>query len=234
MDMSARRKLVVGVAAALVVAGGGAAVGANTFGSPKEENQAVIADAAKQLGIEPAKLSDALKKALENRVDAAVAAGRLTKEEGEALKARIDSGDAPLFPAGRPHGFRHDEGFRHHDGFGHHGPKLDTVATYLGLTEEQLRSELRDGKTLAQIATAHGKTVDGLVGALVDAAGKKLDEAVAAGRLTRAEANSMLAGLKERITDFVNGRFPHPFSDHHGKRGFRGGPGAFFGPPPGP
>jgi hypothetical protein len=44
----------------------------------------------------------------------------------------------------------------------------------------------------------------------------------------------MLAGLRERITDFVNGRFPHPFGDHHGRHGFRAGPGALFGPPPGP
>jgi len=218
MHMSAKHKLVAGAAAVLVVAGGGAAIGANTFGSPKEESQAVIDDAAKQLGIAPSKLSDALKTALKNRVDAAVEAGRLSKAEGDALKARIESaGVVPLFPVGpRPHGF------------GHHGPNLDAAASYLGLTEAQLRTELQSGKTLAQVATAHGKTVEGLVGALVAEAGKKLDAAVAADRLTRAEADSMLAGLKERITDFVNGRFPRPFRDH---RGFRGGPHAPFGPP---
>jgi hypothetical protein len=217
MHMSAKRKVAVGAAALLVVAGGGAAVGANTFGSPKEESQAVIDDAAQQLGIAPSKLSDALKTALKNRVDAAIEAGRLSKAEGDALKARIDSGGVPHFPAG----------LRSH-GFGHHGSNLDAAATYLGLTEGQLRTELRGGKTLAQVATAHGKTAQGLVGALVAEAGKKLDEAVATGRLTRADADSMLAGLKQRITDFVNGRFPRPFRDH---RGFRGGPHAPFGPP---
>ena len=222
MQAIPKRKLVAGVAAALVVAGGGAAIGANTFGSPKEESDAVIADAAKQLGIEPSKLSAALTKALENRVDAAVAAGRLTKAEGEALKGRIDTGIVPLFHAGG------------RDGFRHHGPSLDTAATYLGLTEAQLRSELDSGQTLAGIARAHGKTAGGLVGALVDAAEEKLDAAVAAGRLSRAGADSMLAGLKERITHFVNGRFRHPFRDHHGRHGFGAGPGAFFGPPPGP
>ena len=218
----ARRKLVAGAAAALAVAGGGVAVGATAFGSPKEESQAVIADAAKQLGIEPAKLSAALKQALENRVDAAVAAGRITKAQGDALKARIESGEVPLFPAGGHHVFRH------------HGPNLDTAATYLGITEAQLRTELEGGKTLAQIAAAHGKTAEGLVDALLKAAKAKLDAAVTAGRLTRAEADSMLAGLKDRISDFVNGRFPQPFGDHHGRRGFRGGPPAFFGPPSGP
>jgi len=227
MDTSARRKLAAGAAAALVVAGGGVAVGAKAFGTPKEDSQAVIADAAKQLGIEPAKLSAALKTALKHRVDAAVAAGRLTKAQGDALKARIDSGEAPLFPAGG----RHPRGFGHH-AFGHHGEKLDAAAAYLGLTEEQLRTELESGKTLAQIATAHGKTADGLVNALVDAANKKLDAAVAAGRLTRQQADSLLKGLEAHIADFVNGRFPRPFGHHPGMRGFRGGAPGLFGPPP--
>ena len=128
------------------------------------------------------------------------------------MKARIQSGEAPLFPTGRPRGF----GLRHH---GHHGPKLDAAATYLGLTEAQLRTELRSGKTLAQIAKAHGKTAEGLVQALVDAANKKLDAAVTAGRLTRAEADSMLAELKKRTTDLVNGSFPGRFGEHRGIHG---------------
>jgi hypothetical protein len=221
MDTSAKRKLAAGVAAALVVAGGGVAIGAKAFSSPKQESEAVIADAAKQLGIEPAKLSAALKTALKHRVDAAVEAGRLTKAQGDALKARIDSGEMSLFPVGG----------HHPHGFGHHELKLDAAAAYLGLTEEQLQNELEGGKTLAQIATAHGKTAAGLVDALVAAARKKLDEAVAAGRLTRAEADSLLTGLEQRITDFVNGRFPQPFRHHPDMRGFRGGPPGIFGHP---
>ena len=79
MDKNTKRKVAAGAAAALAVAGGGVAIGATQIGSPKEESQAVVADAAKQLGIEPSKLSAALQKALEDRVDAAVAAGTITK-----------------------------------------------------------------------------------------------------------------------------------------------------------
>jgi hypothetical protein len=221
MEWHAKRKLAVGAAAALAVAGGGVAIGATQFGSPKEESQAVVADAAKQLGIEPAKLSAALEKALENRVDAAVAAGRLSKDEGDELKTRIESGELPLSFAGGPH-----------RRFGHPGPKLDVVTTYLGLTDDELRTELRSGKTLAQIATAHGKTAEGLVQALLDAKKKKLDAAVSAGRLTRSEEDSLLAGLKQRITDFVNGRFPRPFAERRGLRGFRGVPPLWGRPHP--
>jgi hypothetical protein len=198
--MTSRLKptLVAGAVAGLAVAGGGAAFAATQFGSPQQENQAVVNDAAKQLGVEPTALSAALKKALENRVDEAVAAGRLTKAQGDAIKQRIESGNVPLFAGpGR--------GFIHHDGaFG----GLDAAATYLGLTEAQLHTQLESGKSLADVAKAQGKTVDGLVQALVNAAKKKLDAGVAAGRLTRSQADSILAGLKSRVTAFVNGAAP--------------------------
>ena len=38
---------------------------------------------------------------------------------------------------------------------------LAAAATYLGLTEAELRTELQAGKTLAQVAKAKDKSVDG-------------------------------------------------------------------------
>src|SRR5262245_18996013 len=153
--MKRNRKLIFGAAALLAAAGGGVAIAASDS-SPKEENQAIINDAAQQLGISPSKLSDALKKALSDRVDAAVAAGRITKAEGDALKQRIESDEFPLFFGPQHPGYDHGA-------FG----GLDAAASYLGITEEQLRTELESGKTLAQVAQARGKSVDGLVDALV-------------------------------------------------------------------
>jgi polyhydroxyalkanoate synthesis regulator phasin len=193
--LSHKRKLAIGVAAALAVAGGGAAIAATQLGSPREESQAILNDAATQLGVEPGALSDALKKALSNRVDAWVEAGRLTKEQGAELKQRIESGEVPLL------GLR---AFGHHGPHGH-GASLDAAAEYLGLTEDALREELESGKTLAQVARDHDKSVDGLVQALYDEAKGKLDDAVADGRLTRAQADAILEDLKPRITAFVNG-----------------------------
>jgi polyhydroxyalkanoate synthesis regulator phasin len=205
---SLKPKVIAGAVAGLAVAGGGAAIAANQLGSPKQESQAVLNDAAKQLGVAPSALSAALKKALENRVDDAVAAGRLTKAQGDELKQRIASGGLPLF--GGP-------GF-HHDGpFG----GLDAAATYLGLTDAQLRTQLESGKSLADVAKAQGKTVDGLVQAIVDSAKKKLDAAVADGRLTQSRADSLLSELKSHAADFVNGTAPRL-----GFRDFRGGPPA--------
>lgn len=111
---------------------------------------------------------------------------------------------------------------------------LETAASYLGLTRDELREQLRDGDTLADIARGEGTSVDGLVQALVDAAKKKLDEAVASGRLTRDRADMIEQGLEERTTDLVNGELRRgPFGpDRRFDSGFRfhGDSSPFGGP----
>ena len=100
-NVTRRKKLTFAAGAAgvaFVVAGLGAAgaIAASRMLSPNEESKAVIDDAAAQLGVEPSELSDALKEALKNRVDEAVEAGRLTKEQADELKKRIDSDEYPM------------------------------------------------------------------------------------------------------------------------------------------
>jgi len=215
MRKRTRRTLVAGAGAALAVAGGGAALAAQATGGA--ESQAIVDDAAKQLGVDPAKLSDALKQALANRVDEAVQAGTLTEAQGTMLKQRIGAGAFPLFGG---HGLRGPGGGGHHRGFGH----LEAAAAYLGVTEAALRTSLESGTTLAQVAKEKGKSVDGLVAALVAAETKELDAAVTAGHLTKAQRDQIVSGLKERITALVDGKRPA------GGPRFRHGHG-FDGPP---
>jgi uncharacterized protein YidB (DUF937 family) len=203
-----KRKIVAGAAVALAVGITGAAIAATKHGnSPRNESKAVISDAAKQLGIEPAKLSSALKKAVEDRIDAAVAAGRLTKAQGAELKQRIESNGFPLVapPFGGPFD---GPGHGHFGDHGLHG--LDAAASYLGLSEDALRAKLESGKTLAQVAKDQGKSVEGLVAALKADLRQHLDRAVADGHLTQAEEDQILAQADQRLTDLVNGKFPGP------------------------
>jgi hypothetical protein len=210
-----KKRVLAGAVAGVAVAGGGAALAANHFSSPQQESQAVVNDAAKQLGVQPSQLSAALKKALENRVDAAVAAGRITKAQGDEMKKRIESGALPLF--GPPMGREDHHGF---GPFDHHGfgpfADLDAAASYLGLSEAQLRTKLESGSSLAAVAKAQGKTVSGLVDALYADAKKHLDSAVAAGRLNKTEEARVLSGLKTRLTDVVSGEHPWFHEDHRG------------------
>jgi hypothetical protein len=55
------------------------------------------------------------------------------------------------------------------NGLGNKGSYFTAAATYIGITEAQLRTELGTDKSLADVAIAHGKTRDGLIAALVAA-----------------------------------------------------------------
>src|SRR3954470_6126246 len=128
--------LVVGGAALAVVGGGGAALaaGGNPFGG-SNDRQAVLNGAAQRLNVKPAELQSALKQAMLDRIDAALEAGRITQEQATELKARVNAGDGlgALFGPGRGgHGLHH----------GGPGAGLDAAATYLGLTQAQLRTQL--------------------------------------------------------------------------------------------
>ena len=95
--------------------------------------------------------------------------------------------------------------------FGAPGPHvggLDAAATYLGLSEDALHSQLEAGKTLAQVAQAQGKSVQGLKDAIVADAKSHLDAAVKDGRITQAQADAMLTELKSHVDDLVNGKLP--------------------------
>lgn len=226
--MCMRRPYWIGlVVVAVAVAAAGGAVAATKLESHGAGSQAVINDAAHRLNVSPGALSSALRKALDDQIDAAVTAGRLTKEQGEALKAHIDSGRFPLLG-----GF----GFRFHDhrfGFGFRermppmfGASLHAVTSYLDITPAQLRSALLAGKSLAQIAVAHGKTAHGVVSALLGAAKSRLDRAVADGRLSSAQERSTLSKLRTVFGDLVDGELA---AGMHGRPLFGFGFGFGFG-----
>ena len=213
-----RNKVVVGAVAAAALVGGGTAIAAGQLGSD-EEQQAILNDAAQELGVEPSALSQALEHAVAARIDAAVADGELTQEQADALKQRLEAEGVGIFGFGPPDGFHGGPHVGLHAG-------LDAAAQYLGLTEAELHEQLESGQTLAEMAAEQGKTVEGLEQALIDAAKEDIAAAVEAGRLTQAQADEILSDLSDRIDDVVNGTFPPGGPGRHGPRD--GGP-----PPPG-
>src|SRR3954447_2120163 len=106
-----KRTLVVGGAALAIVGGSGAALAAGgdgLFGS--SERQAFLDDAAGKLNVKSADLEKALQQAYDDRIDAAVKAGRLTQAQADELKARAKANgglpflDGPGFHRGGFHG----------------------------------------------------------------------------------------------------------------------------------
>jgi hypothetical protein len=224
MRKPSKRAAVIGAAVAVAAGGavGGALAASGTF-DPAAQRQAFLTDAAGRLGVTSTKLDAALKAAAIDRVDAAPAAGQITQAQADAMKAAINAGELPL-------GFGYGRGFGHEGGM-HGGMYLGAAATYLGLTEDQLRTQLESGTSLADVAKAQGKSVDGLKQAIISDVQTKLDQAVTNGRLTSTQRDQILADLTARIDALINGtQSALPKSAF--RDGFRFAPGGFAGPPP--
>ena len=84
------------------------------------------------------------------------------------------------------------------------GGPLKSAAAFIGITVEQLRTELRAGKSMAQVATTKGKTEADLEAAIVADAQKHLASAVADGKLTSEKAAQALERLKANVDQIVN------------------------------
>jgi hypothetical protein len=177
--------LAAAVAAVVLAAGASSALAA--------DRPSLVDQVAARLGVTPEQLRSAFRATLVARVDAAVAAGKLTPEQGARLKDRIAKANG--LGLGAVAGKRKALGQRLGHRLGAKGP----VAAYLGMTRAALVAELRKGQSLAQIATARGKSVDGLVAAMVAPLEARLAKAVENDRLTKQRADALL----ERITDRV-------------------------------
>jgi hypothetical protein len=86
------------------------------------------------------------------------------------------------------------------------GATLPAAAQYLGVSESQLHAQLRSGRTLAQVADAHGHTRAQLVAAILAARKVRLDVAREKGQLTAAEEQVAVKQLRKRIERAVDRR----------------------------
>ena len=184
-----------------------------------------LADVAKAQSKDLAGLKTAILDAAKTDLDKAVADKKLTQSQADdiynGLKSHIDD----LVQANVK--LRHFGGPGHPDiGFGF-GADTAAAAKYLGLDESALRDKLRKGQSLADVAKAQNKDVQGLEDAIVASQKARLDQAVSDKKLTQSEADAMLAKLKSHVGDLVNATPP----DRPTFRARRGaGPRFFFGP----
>ena len=79
---------------------------------------------------------------------------------------------------------------------------LGLAAAYIGIEPKALVAEL-NGRSLAQVATAHGKTTAGLKAALLAPFEARLDKAVASGRVSSADAQARLARISDRLDALI-------------------------------
>lgn len=172
--------------------------GTGTTGQTNKQSlyQDFIGKLASNLGISDSTSVDtAVRTTLKQMVDEQQAAGRLTAEQATALKDRIDAGDFPGDFAGVGRFGRQGRGGmmgriergKHRAGGqgamvpGAMGAQIDELAGFFGESAAQLRAELQQGKSLTDIATAHGKTQDQLKTFLLDLAQSRIDAMIGNG-----------------------------------------------------
>lgn len=103
------------------------------------------------------------------------------------------------------------------------GPELDRnvdkLASLLGVTANELTSSLKNGKSLAEIATAQNVKVQTVIQQLVNDRKTDLQQELKDGKITQAQYDERVADLTGRITDLVNGTRPSVGPEHrHGSR----------------
>jgi len=78
------------------------------------------------------------------------------------------------------------------------------AANTIGVKPAELRSDLKAGQSVADVATAKGVSVDTVVNAVVKDTSAKIDQAVSNGKLTQARADAFKAKLPALVTKLVN------------------------------
>jgi polyhydroxyalkanoate synthesis regulator phasin len=156
---------------------------------------------AAQLGISVDELQTAQDAARTQMIDDAVASGRITEEQAERLRNA------------EPGELRRGFGMRVRHAIGN---AFQAAAEILGLTAEEVRASLAEGKSLNDLAAEQG--VSDLEAQLVAELTAGIQAKVADGSITQEQADGMLENLTERVANLV---------DHEGGK-FRG---RFGGPP---
>ncbi|NND74582.1 MAG: hypothetical protein HKN44_06205 [Ilumatobacter sp.] len=99
---------------------------------------------------------------------------------------------------------------------GHRGPGgrfgraavSEAVTDLLGIDGDDLRQQLRDGSTLADIAAANGVEVQALIDTLVDEAEARVATALESGKIDQTKADDITSQIEDKVTDLVNGERP--------------------------
>jgi hypothetical protein len=152
-----------------------------------------LAQIAKGQGKSSQGLIDALLAAAKVKLDAKVKAGTLgkAKEADTLAKLRVQLGQLMTKSFGAPAKIP--------------AVYLTPILAYLQIDDRTLEQELRSGKSLAQIAVAHGKTAAGVTDAILGPIRAQLDAQVAAGKLTTSDHDALLAQAQVTVAKLVAG-----------------------------
>ena len=148
---------------------------------------------ATNLGVTVEKLQTAVRDALKSTIAKMLTDGKLTQQQADNANGFIDKLPFNNQPFG---GFLGERGFGRmgmRGGFFMGTTAFDAAAKALGMTTQDLMTELRSGKTLADVATEKNVKADDVKAAIVGAVNAQVDQAVKDGKLTQTQADNIKA-----------------------------------------
>lgn len=161
-----------------------------------------------------------------------VTAGTITQAQSTAILAALQAAH-PARPAiGGGEGGGPNGGGKGGPGGFNLQEDITVVTSTLGITADQLKTDLAAGKSLATIA---GAKTSALITALVAAETTEINARVTSGQITQAQATTLIAGLTTAVTTIVNSTPPVGGPGHGGRgHGMGGGMGGGAGAPGAP
>ncbi len=188
--------------------------GTESNGQGVKYGQVFLDKLAALLNIDRSKLDSAIKDAGKQTADEAVKNGDMTQSQADKVKERIDQGQPGWFGMPGCFGKMGRPFFGRADGkalLGNKDTVLKAVADKLGMTVEDLQAAFKSGKSLADLEKEKGVSDQDLRAAVADAIKPQLDQAVADGKMTQKQADSIIDSIK-------NGKFPMMFGWDRGHR----------------
>ncbi|MCL5960111.1 MAG: hypothetical protein M1358_12505 [Chloroflexi bacterium] len=219
--MLERKKLLIGIGAALVIVGSLAAgtavaqtptpeakTGANTM------YQNFLGKLAGNLGISVDNLTKAIDTTRDQILDEAVQNGKITKDQADKIKQRTPNGNLMPFIGKGHFGFK---GKRPGTNFGVLGRDVtvQALANLTGKTVDQVKQELQSDKNIKKFLDDNKITNAQLHDAVVQIVQQKVDQAVKDGKLTQQQADNILNKIKQAP---CNGFRPNGFAPRSGWR----------------
>lgn len=152
---------------------------------------------ADEQGKSAAELKQFLVEQMAARITADVEAGRIPAEREQAMRESVEQRAERMVNQAGQFGHKRPQGFHNQE-----------LLTLLDIDRETLRTELQAGKSLVAIAAERGVSESELKQALVAAHEQRLEQAVAAGKLTPDKAEQIKADFAAKLDNWLQGKQP--------------------------
>lgn len=169
-----------------------------TGGVPQSAKQQFVDRLAQNLNVSTDQLMSALKTTELQTVDDLLANGKITQAQADKLKDAINSG--------KDLGLGRLLAARAKIAVAVRREIVKSAADAIGITPAALATELKAGKSIADVAAEHNVSLDTVKSTVTSDAKAKLDKLVAAGKITQAREDKLMQTLANNLDKILNAK----------------------------